>query len=523
MKTLKTFLTSVVLFAMTFILVPTTASAAGNYVLPLDSKSYTVSSHYGPRCIPIANGTTMHLGEDMGAPNGAPIYSIASGTVSHTRQGTSSQSGYVVVRSVINGETVFLEYVHMWDANKYVRIGQQVSTGQRIADVGSSGPSTAPHLHFGVWKGAYYGNGQHVEPVGYLRGLGIDINANATRVSASSIPQSCTYQSVGDLNVRSGPGTNYPVIAVAPNGTQMTHVPGRIDNKFIPVNIMGVNGWVSSGNIAFVRSSNIPPSAVSANRVITVQGSEAYSKEGDIRSSWSFLRNNAKETQATKERTAVLDRNGDLFIQSGGAVEDWIKLAGAVSQFDIEGDRIAIVDYWGNVFAKEGAPTAAWVKVMDNTKKVALSENGRLATLQNDGTVLTKEGSLYASWVTQISDVKELELVGNRIAVLSYDNALNIKEGNLYAGWVVVASGVQQFSLEGNRVGIISNDAVSVKEGSLYAGWVQQTGNHAFDLKLSDNRVIYRDKNTNSLIGKEGNLYAGWLTLEHNVSSYSVS
>lgn len=261
MKNFKLLLTSFVVLVMGFMLVPVSASAAGPYVLPLNSKSYNVSSHYGPRCIPIANGTTMHLGEDMGTANGSPIYSIASGTVSHTRQGTNSQSGYIVVRSTINGETIFLEYVHMWDATKYVRIGSQVSAGQRIADVGSSGPSTAPHLHLGVWRNAYYGNGQHLEPVGYLRNLGVDINGHATRVVGNTTPSSCIYRTTGDLNVRSGPGTNYPVLAVAPSGTQMTHIPGRIENKFIPVNIMGINGWVSSGYIAFVRSNydSTPP------------------------------------------------------------------------------------------------------------------------------------------------------------------------------------------------------------------------------------------------------------------------
>ena len=53
-----------------------------------------------------------------------------------------------------------------------VRVGDTVKSGQQIAEVGSDGVSTGCHLHFEIAK-----DGQKVDPLGFLRDMGLNIDA----------------------------------------------------------------------------------------------------------------------------------------------------------------------------------------------------------------------------------------------------------------------------------------------------------------------------------------------------------
>ena len=124
-------------------------AAPGDVVNPLVSKTYNYTSEYGGRCIPTLWASANHLGQDFSAKDGTKMRAIAKGTVSFIQQPSgSSVSGKVVVKHVIDGKTYHSAYLHMWNPTKYVKVGQSVSKGQVIAEVGSSGPSTGPHLHF---------------------------------------------------------------------------------------------------------------------------------------------------------------------------------------------------------------------------------------------------------------------------------------------------------------------------------------------------------------------------------------
>jgi len=99
----------------------------------------------------------MHEGIDIGAPTGAPIYSVASGTVIYA--GWMDGYGQLVV--VDHGGGVATAYAHM--SSIAAGVGQSVGQGQVIGYVGCTGHCFGSHLHFEVRV-----NGSAVDPLRYL-------------------------------------------------------------------------------------------------------------------------------------------------------------------------------------------------------------------------------------------------------------------------------------------------------------------------------------------------------------------
>lgn len=110
-----------------------------NFILPVTG---TVTSRYGAREeteVVSAN----HGGIDIGANTGTPIYAAMDGTVT-----VSSEEGeYGKHIDIENGE-VLTRYAHC--SKLLVKEGQKVKQGDKIAEVGSTGNSTGPHLHFEI-------------------------------------------------------------------------------------------------------------------------------------------------------------------------------------------------------------------------------------------------------------------------------------------------------------------------------------------------------------------------------------
>ncbi|WP_411730927.1 M23 family metallopeptidase [Paeniglutamicibacter sp.] len=191
-KSLRALFSGVLVAGLVFTALPATSQIrvdaetsskvrAGQFSLPLDSKTYRMTSPMGPRCMPVVGGSTHHLGQDMGARNNAPIYAVAAGTVRKIVNGTNSTSGQVVVTHRIDGATYESAYMHMWPNDVLVREGQEVKSGQLIALVGSSGPSTGPHLHLEIWKDRFYSNDGNVRnPASFLKSRGLDLSSYAT-------------------------------------------------------------------------------------------------------------------------------------------------------------------------------------------------------------------------------------------------------------------------------------------------------------------------------------------------------
>ncbi|MCL1836647.1 MAG: M23 family metallopeptidase [Treponema sp.] len=114
-----------------------------------------ITSSYGYRRWPFggSNVRQFHSGIDIGAPMGAPVRAAMSGRVSAV--GWDNALGNYVAISHHSGYRTM--YGHLSAVR--VKSGAYVGTGERIGDVGSTGMSTGPHLHFTVYK-----NGVTVNP-----------------------------------------------------------------------------------------------------------------------------------------------------------------------------------------------------------------------------------------------------------------------------------------------------------------------------------------------------------------------
>lgn len=120
--------------------------------------SYTrISDDYGYRQHPILNVQQFHTGVDMAAPGGTPILAAYDGVVVQAAY-NSSMGNYVMID---HGSELYTIYMH---AQKLmVSAGEEVSRGEQIATVGTTGRSTGNHLHFSVRL-----NGSYVSPWGYI-------------------------------------------------------------------------------------------------------------------------------------------------------------------------------------------------------------------------------------------------------------------------------------------------------------------------------------------------------------------
>lgn len=105
-----------------------------------------VGSGYGPR-VGHSGETHMHQGLDLTAKFGQPIAAAAPGKVEHA--GPAGTYGNLVIVRHQNGYQT--RYAHMSSVG--VKVGDQVTAGQALGNVGSTGLSDGPHLHFEVRKG----------------------------------------------------------------------------------------------------------------------------------------------------------------------------------------------------------------------------------------------------------------------------------------------------------------------------------------------------------------------------------
>lgn len=126
----------------------TTAISSDSLTSPLPGR-YVSSKFSGSRWHPIHGGLRVHSGTDIPAPLGTPILAAAGGTVSHT--GCTYYNGNSPCQIYIDhGGGIVTRYVHMYPTGVFVQVGQQVTTGEVIGEVGNNGDSTGSHLHFEV-------------------------------------------------------------------------------------------------------------------------------------------------------------------------------------------------------------------------------------------------------------------------------------------------------------------------------------------------------------------------------------
>ncbi|WP_345384149.1 M23 family metallopeptidase [Pseudonocardia yuanmonensis] len=129
------------------------------YVLPTSGR---FTSGFGARW-----GVT-HYGIDLAAPIGTPIFAFTDGVVEES--GPASGFGmWVVLRHADGTRTV---YGHI--NRSLVSVGQAVSAGEEIAEVGNRGQSTGPHLHFEIWDAAR----NKMNPLPILQAMGLRLTGD---------------------------------------------------------------------------------------------------------------------------------------------------------------------------------------------------------------------------------------------------------------------------------------------------------------------------------------------------------
>lgn len=133
------------------------SAPTGAFVWPVPA-SRVISSDYGYREVPIAGAGANHNGIDIAAPYGSSVLAAADGKVITSRLSTTA--GNMII--IDHGGGVYSVYMH--NSARLVSVGDRVTAGQTIAQVGSTGLSTGNHLHFGVSV-----NGVYVNPWNYLR------------------------------------------------------------------------------------------------------------------------------------------------------------------------------------------------------------------------------------------------------------------------------------------------------------------------------------------------------------------
>jgi murein DD-endopeptidase MepM/ murein hydrolase activator NlpD len=114
------------------------------YTSPV-SGDIVINSEYGYRIHPISGQWKMHDGLDIDGKQGDPVFAAAEGTVVKTVHSDTGYGNHVIIEHADGTQTL---YGHMYSYG--VEVGQTVSQGEQIGEVGSTGGSTGPHLHFEV-------------------------------------------------------------------------------------------------------------------------------------------------------------------------------------------------------------------------------------------------------------------------------------------------------------------------------------------------------------------------------------
>ncbi len=120
--------------------------------------SFRWTSGFGYRRDPKGAGNRMHEGTDMAGSYGTPIYATADGVITHA----GWDSGYGRLVKIRHDFGIETRYAHL--SQLRVEVGQRVSRGDRIGDMGNSGRSTGTHLHYEVRL-----DGSAVNPMTFIK------------------------------------------------------------------------------------------------------------------------------------------------------------------------------------------------------------------------------------------------------------------------------------------------------------------------------------------------------------------
>lgn len=128
-------------------------------IMPINKKdlSHAVTSGFGWRTHPIYKTPEFHPGMDFTAMQGTPIYATGDGFIERADNTAQGYGNHVVINHGFGYQTL---YAHM--SRIRCKVGQKVKRGELIGYVGSTGLSTAPHVHYEVIK-----NGEKTNPINF--------------------------------------------------------------------------------------------------------------------------------------------------------------------------------------------------------------------------------------------------------------------------------------------------------------------------------------------------------------------
>ena len=125
---------------------------------PIETVNFDVTSGYGMRNHPPSQTKRFHKGIDIRAKKGTPVLATGNGIAQEVSYNKSS-GNYIVIK---HNEIFSTRYTHL--LNTDIEEGIQVVLGDKIGEVGNSGMSISPHLHYEVIK-----NDKVIDPMEVLR------------------------------------------------------------------------------------------------------------------------------------------------------------------------------------------------------------------------------------------------------------------------------------------------------------------------------------------------------------------
>ncbi|WP_329463738.1 M23 family metallopeptidase [Streptomyces sp. NBC_01431] len=143
------------------------AAKAASWVHPVER--YTLSASFG---LGGSMWSHKHSGQDFAVPNGTGVGAAHGGTIVKAGPvGAGDGPAYGNAIVIKHADNTYSQYAHLSRID--VRVGQSVTTGQRIALSGNTGNSSGPHLHFEIRTTPNYGSA--VNPVAFLRTVGVTL------------------------------------------------------------------------------------------------------------------------------------------------------------------------------------------------------------------------------------------------------------------------------------------------------------------------------------------------------------
>ena len=203
-------------------IITTSTASNSQVVFPLPEGTWVTTDVFGWRNDPFTNERVFHTAADFSAADGTPILAAASGTVT-VAEYSHAWGGIIVIDHNVDGERIATAYVHSWAHGIHVAVGDTVRAGQHIADVGSSGRSTGPHLHFEVREGGT--NGDYIDPAAWLN-----------KHNAADLPESEVTSAAPECD--SDVGTPGDPVSVDGNGGELVSDPtseGQITRRMLGV------------------------------------------------------------------------------------------------------------------------------------------------------------------------------------------------------------------------------------------------------------------------------------------------